>query len=146
MAGQLLRTLVGAIRHGVLQETQRSTTLDPALSDLEGPSAEEPTPRVISDLCAAAAGVSKDCLSADVWKETERNLLAASAELSKVWRALQAESLVLDTSDELEMLAVLSKARVHLGMGLGLVLCPSPVDPVTMAMAEYIFHSQLVSS
>ncbi len=144
LTSAVLNKLLGAIKHGVIQVIQQNNTLDTILQDLEATSLESPTSQIISSMCTAAALISKDYLIADVWKEAETNLLAASNELSKVKSQLL-ENVTFNLSRELGVLQVLSQARVHLGVALSLVLYPSSVDPVTMAVAEYLFHSQLVS-
>lgn len=132
------------MRHGVVQEGQQSKTGGTALQELLSASGKEPTSQTVSHICTAAALISGDCVIADTWKETESHLLAASSELSKVQSVLLSGSTFCDTIEELHTLEELSKARAHLGMALSLVFCPSVVDPVMLARAEYLFHSQLV--
>ena len=110
------------------------------MSVKHGPMEEKSFPDDISSFQLAVTELlSLDCIP-EAWREAEPHLIAAHGELANVQRLFCYET----DSDSLQLLCSLNSARAYLGIAMGLILCPPPVDPVSVAAVHYQCYQQLV--
>lgn len=128
LTNALLKWFLYAVRKAVMDGTERSVELD--ANDTS------------SFQLAVTELLSLDCFPV-AWKEAEPHLVAAHRELASIKSLLCCET-QLNSLFELQLLCSLNSARVHLGVAMGLILCPSPVDPVSVAAVQYQCYQQLV--
>ena len=136
LTSALLKWFLHAIRKSVMDGTEQSVKQD-AMEEKSFPNDTSSFQLAVNEL------LSLDCIP-EAWKDAEPHLIVAHRELANTKSLLCCES-QLNSLFELQLLCSLSSARVHLGVAMGLILCPPPVDPVSVAAVHYQYYQQLVS-
>ena len=71
-----------------------------------------------------------------MWDRVEKYLLLVHFNLEEAHKLLSDVDKEIESKEEERIVCVLGSAQVHLGVGLGLLLSPSTVDPVAVAGDE----------
>ena len=98
------------------------------------------TTQGVRSLCSQACS-TLHYLSTDSWLSVERNLCSAISHLESYDRQLEGRC-----SRELDLLAMLSRASVCVGVAQVHLLCPSPIDPIVTARTKHQCLQHLVSA
>lgn len=104
-----------------------------------GPSSFSSTVQCVRDLCFEARTVLTGYMSPALWQSLEHSLCSGISHLDEYDRRVSDGK-----GDELDLLAVLGRARVFVGLSQVYLLCPSPVDPIVTARTEYQCLERLV--
>ena len=117
--------------------------LEVGLSRNEPKYVDEVAPEHVIAACAAIRTIVPTEDDPNFWEVVQRELLASLEAIKK------AECSVYqcdDVSDiDLALLETTSIAKIHLGLAMGLVLCPPLIDPLTISAAEHHFLCGIVS-
>lgn len=111
-----------------------TSSLQKAIQSMHGDyiSSEPITRPSILVICSNARSHLKDYLSTDSWSSMEGYLCSVLSELDRF-----DELSTRGDSSELDLLLVLSSARLHIGLAQSCLLCPSPIDPIVAARTEH---------
>ena len=96
-----------------------------------------PVEQFLSDLCSTASTIAGHNCVENIWEHTEYHLISAYRELCSLAPLLKVVSVT-----EISSLQV---TKVHLGMALTLLLCPTTVDPVMMKKVKNLCFNKIVS-
>lgn len=104
----------------------------------------EVAPQHVVAACAAIRIIMPTEDDPAIWEVVQRELLAFLETIKKAECSLcQCD----DVSDvDLTLLELISMAKIHLGLAMGLVLCPPSIDPLTFSAIEHLFLCGIVSS
>lgn len=104
---------------------------------------DEVTPEHVTAACAAISIIMPSEDDPDVWEVLQKELLAFLENVKK------AECYLCECDDigdvDLALLEIISIAKIHLGLAMGLVLCPPLIDPLTISATEHHFLCGIVS-
>lgn len=104
---------------------------------------DEIAPENVTAACAAIRALMPVEDDPNFWEVVQRELLASLEAIKKAeFSVYQCD----DVSDiDLTLLETTSIAKIHLGLAMGLVLCPPLVDPLTISATEHHFLCSIVS-
>lgn len=126
----LLEQLVTAIKRALAETKQEP---------FPGPSCFSTTEQCVRELCSEARTVLGDYMGLAFWQSLEHSLCSGINTLDEY------EQMAMDGKrEELDLLAVLGRARVFVGLSQVYLLCPSPVDPIATARTKYQCLEHLV--
>lgn len=130
MEYQQLHTLLLITLSAISTATQ---TCNSGTKSCEPVNVTSTTESTIRGICAAAhEALTDDAL----WRRVEESLVLAQDNMVEANKLLR-EDREFRSKDEESVLCILNNARIHIGIGLGLLLSPSTVDPVAVAGDEY---------
>lgn len=136
----ILDQLVSAIKKAVVSTEQKAPTIGSsvAIAELE-PSSN--TAQSVHETCSKAMTCLVDYMSSTNWQNLEQNLCSAISHLESYDRLVSSG----DEWEELKVQAVLSSAKVCVGLAQTNLLCPSPVDPIVTSRTKHHCLELLVS-
>ena len=105
---------------------------------------EYPTLEILVDVCNMASVLSSHRCVQDIWVHIKYHLLYARKELSSLEKELNRK--VEDTSrSRISEVMLLQKCKIHLGIVIALIMCPTAVDPMMKNKVEKQCFQYLVS-
>lgn len=133
---QLFKHLIGALHQSLLHSVSSENGPEVRFSSEKS----APVERLLSDLCSAASAIAGHNCVENIWQHAEYHLISAYRELCSLASLVEVVSVT-----EISILSPLQVTKVHLGMALTLLLCPTTVDPVMMKKVKNLSIKKIVS-
>lgn len=117
--------------------------LEVSLSEDKPNHIDEVAPEHVTAACAAIRVFMPSEDDPNVWEVLQKELLAFLENIEKAECCLGECDDISDV--DLALLESISIAKIHLGLAMGLVLCPPLIDPLTISATEHHFLCGIVS-
>ena len=98
----------------------------------------------LSDMCSAASSIASHSCLKDFWRQTQHHLLTAQKELCLLAEVLKANAPSTALSES-SLQSSMQIVKIHLGVALSLMLCPTEVDPLMMKKVKNQCFEKIVS-